>query len=103
MYRLTYSGPPTSVALFILIAADSAVRTTFRTNTRMQLSKARIKAKEIVGESGYAVLRGTNKKICIIGFVDRTGSKLGVIVDLVTAASFEDAFSTVVPSPSWRN
>src|SRR6266567_4677574 len=24
MYRLTYSGPPTSVALFILIAADSA-------------------------------------------------------------------------------
>ena len=43
----------------------------------MKLSEARIKAKLIYGESGYAVLRGTNKKLCIIGFVDRTGSKLG--------------------------
>ena len=64
----------------------------------MKLSEARVKAKEIYGESGYAVLRGTNKRLCVIGFVDRTGSKLGVNVDLATAASFEDAFSIADPS-----
>ncbi|MCU1223519.1 MAG: hypothetical protein JWQ42_1612 [Edaphobacter sp.] len=64
----------------------------------MKLSEARIKAKEIYGESGYAVLRGTNKKLCVIGFVDRTGSKLGVNVDLATAASFDDALSAAPPS-----
>jgi hypothetical protein len=64
----------------------------------MKLSEARIKAKVIYGKSGYAVLRGANKKLCIIGFVDRTGSNLGVSVDLASAASFEDAFSAAPPS-----
>jgi hypothetical protein len=64
----------------------------------MKLTEARIKAKEIYGESGYAVLRGANKKRCVIGFVDRTGSKLGVNVDVATAASFEEAFSIADPS-----
>jgi hypothetical protein len=64
----------------------------------MKLSEARIKAKAIYGESGYAVLRGSNKRLCVIGFVDRTGSKLGVNVDLATAASFEDAFADAPPS-----
>ena len=64
----------------------------------MKLSEARIKAKEIYGECGYAVVRGANKKLCVIGFVDRTGSKLGVNVDLATEASFEDAFSAAPPS-----
>jgi hypothetical protein len=64
----------------------------------MKLSEARIKAKVIYGESGYAVLRGANKRLCVIGFVDRTESKLGVSVDLATAASFEDAFSAAPPS-----
>jgi hypothetical protein len=63
----------------------------------MRLSEARIKAKEIYGESGYAVLRGINKRLCVIGFVDRTGSKLGVNVGLATAASFEEAFSIADP------
>ena len=64
----------------------------------MKLSEARIKAKVIYGESGYAVLRGANKKLCIIGFIDRTASNLGVSVDLASAASFEDAFSAAPPS-----
>ena len=64
----------------------------------MKLSEARIKAKVIYGESGYAVLRGANKKLCIIGFIDKTGSNLGVSIDLACAASFEDAFSAAPPS-----
>jgi hypothetical protein len=59
----------------------------------MRLGEARAKAKEIYGESGYAVLRGANKKLHVIGFVDKTGSKLGVNVDVASAASFEEAFS----------
>ncbi|RZU29090.1 hypothetical protein [Edaphobacter modestus] len=64
----------------------------------MKLSEARIKAKEIYGETGYAVLRGANKKLCVIGFVDRTGSRLGINVDLASAASFEEAFLAAPPS-----
>jgi hypothetical protein len=64
----------------------------------MKLSEARIKAREFYGESGYAVLRGTNKRLCVMGFVDRTGSKLGANVDVATAASFEEAFSIADPS-----
>jgi hypothetical protein len=73
-------------------------RITSRTNPQMKLSEARIKAKVIYGESGYAVLRGANKRLCVIGFVDRTESNLGVSVDLASAASFEDAFSAAPPS-----
>jgi hypothetical protein len=64
----------------------------------MKISEARIKAKEIYGESGYAVLRGANRKLHVIGFVDRTGSKLGVNVDMARAGSFEEAFSQASPS-----
>jgi hypothetical protein len=64
----------------------------------MKLSEARIKAKEIYGESGYAVLRGAKKKLCIIGFIDRTGNTLGVNVDVASASSFEEAFSVADPS-----
>jgi hypothetical protein len=37
-------------------------------------------------------------RICVIGFVDRTGSNLGVNVDLASATSFEDAFAAAPPS-----
>jgi hypothetical protein len=64
----------------------------------MTLTEARIRAKAMYGEAGFAVLRGANKRICVIGFIDRTTSNIGESVDVATAPTFEEAFSIAPPS-----
>ena len=64
----------------------------------MTIGEARIKAKQMYGKSGYAVLRGANKKLHVVGFIDKTGSELGIDVTVATAPSFEEAFAAADPS-----